>query len=203
MRLLLGFAHAIDAVTEWFGRIAAALVLLTLAVGFYNVVARYIGRFVGMQLSSNLWLELQWYLNSLVFFLMFPFVLKHNINVRVDFLYAKWSPRRQTLIDLVGTLIFLIPFCLLGLWVAWNPVLSSWGRLPDGSWGNWELSPEPNGLPRAPIKSMILVAFGWLVLQALAQVIKYIVVLRGDGGISSAVIEELHEETIPATADAL
>jgi TRAP-type mannitol/chloroaromatic compound transport system permease small subunit len=180
MRVLLGLSHAIDAVTEWLGRFASAFVVLTLAIGFLNVVARYVGRFVGLQLSSNLWLELQWYLNSLTFFLMFPYVLKHNVNVRVDFLYARWSPRRKATVDLMGTLLFLIPFCVLGLWVTWNPVMMSWGRLPDGSFGTWELSPEPSGLPRAPIKSWILVAFTMLLFQALSEIIKYIAVLRGE-----------------------
>lgn len=179
MRALLTFSRGIDAVTEWLGRFASLFVLLTLTVGFLNVVARYIGRYVGLQLSSNLWLELQWYLNSLTFFLMFPYILKHNVNVRVDFLYAKWGPRRQTAVDLWGTLLILIPFCLLGLWVTWNPVMASWGRLPDGSFGTWEVSPEPNGLPRAPIKSWILIAFSMLLIQAVSQIIKYVAVLRG------------------------
>ena len=179
MGALLSLSRAIDAVTEWLGRFASLFVLLTLAVGFLNVVARYVGRYVGLQLSSNLWLELQWYLNSLTFFLMFPYILKHNVNVRVDFLYAKWGPRRQATVDLLGTVFILIPFCLLGLWVTWNPVMASWGRLPDGSFGNWEVSPEPNGLPRAPIKSWILAAFSMLLIQAISQIIKYVAVLRG------------------------
>ncbi len=191
MRILLKCAHVMDAISEFFGKAATFLVLLTLAVGFGNVIARYLGRFTGQQLSSNRWIETQWYLFSLVFFLMFPYILKHNVNVRVDFLYAKWSPKRQALIDLAGTLIFLVPFCILGIYVTITPVLFSWGRLPDGSWGIWELSPDPNGLPRAPIKTMIIVAFATLLLQAIAQIIKYIAVLIGH----TEVVRELQEDS--------
>ena len=179
MRALLKIAHGIDAISELLGKIATAIVLLTLAVGFYNVLVRYIGRFTGIQLSSNLWIETQWYLFTLIFFLMFPYILKHNVNVRVDFLYARWSPRRQALVDLLGTLLFLIPFCILGLYMGIPWILKSWGQLPDGSFGTWEVSPDPNGLPRAPIKSMLVVAFTLLLMQAIAQVIKYIAVLMG------------------------
>jgi TRAP-type mannitol/chloroaromatic compound transport system permease small subunit len=179
MRALLKFAHGIDAISEVLGKIASALVLLTLAVGFYNVLVRYIGRFTGVQLSSNLWIETQWYLFTLVFCLMFPYILKHNVNVRVDFLYARWSVRRQALVDLLGTLIILIPFCILALYIGFPWVLKSWGQLPDGTFGTWEVSPDPHGLPRAPIKSMLVVAFSLLLLQAIAQVIKYVAVLTG------------------------
>ena len=179
MRALLKIAHGIDAISELLGKVATAIVLLTLAVGFYNVLVRYIGRFTGIQLSSNLWIETQWYLFTLIFFLMFPYILKHNVNVRVDFLYARWSPRRQALVDLLGTLLFLIPFCILGLYMGIPWILKSWGQLPDGSFGTWEVSPDPNGLPRAPIKSMLVVAFSLLLMQAIAQVIKYIAVLMG------------------------
>lgn len=180
MRALLHLTRGIDRFTESLGALSTLLVLITLSVGFYNVVARYVGRFIGLQLSSNLFIELQWYLYSLVFFLGFAYILKHDVNVRVDFLYANWSPRRRAWVDLLGTVFLLIPFCLLGIYVTIEPVLASWGRLPSGSWGAWELSPDPNGLPRAPLKSMIIVAFVTLLIQALAQCIKYIAVLRGD-----------------------
>lgn len=179
MRALLRLAHGIDRFTESLGMLSTFLVLVTITVGFYNVVARYVGRYIGMQLSSNLFIELQWYLYSLVFFLGFAYVLKHDVNVRVDFLYANWSPRRRAWVDLLGTLFLLIPFCLLGIYVTLDPVLASWGQLPNGSWGNWELSPDPDGLPRAPLKSMIIVAFGTLLLQSLAQCAKYVAIIRG------------------------
>lgn len=179
MPTLLKFAHRIDRLTEQVGRLLNWIVILTVGIGFYNVAARYVGRFVGLKLSSNALIELQWYLFSLMFFLGFPYILKHGANVRVDFLYTHWSPKRQALVDFWGTVLFLIPFCLIGLYVTFNPVLQSWGQLPDGTWGNWEVSSDADGLPRAPIKSMIIVSFGLLLVQAISQTIKYWAALQG------------------------
>lgn len=179
MQQLLKLAEWIDRLTEQLGKLADWIVILTVAVGFYNVMARYIGRFIGLKLSSNALIELQWYLFSLIFFFGFAYILKHGANVRVDFLYSNWSDRRKAMIDFFGTVLFLIPFCILGLVVTWNPVLLSWGRLPDGSWGQWEMSSDADGLPRAPIKTMILVAFGLLLLQAISQAIKYFAIIKG------------------------
>jgi TRAP-type mannitol/chloroaromatic compound transport system permease small subunit len=179
IRRLLQVSAASDALIEPIGRVLNWLVLVTIAVGFYNVVARYVGRFLGMQLSSNVFIELQWYLFSITFLLSFPYVLQQGANVRVDFLETHWSERRKALIGFWGTVLFLIPFCLLGLWVTFNPVLQSWGLLPDGTWGRWEVSPDANGLPRAPIKSMLLVSFTLLLLQGVSQAIKYWAVWAG------------------------
>jgi TRAP-type mannitol/chloroaromatic compound transport system permease small subunit len=179
MRLLLQFSRAIDTVSERMGGLASIFVILTIAAGFYNVVARYVGYYVGLKLASNGLLELQWYFYSIVFFLGFAAILRHDVNVRVDFLYANWSPKRRAWINLIGTLLFLIPFCILGIYVTINPVLASWGRLPGGAWGAWEMSPDPDGLPRAPIKSFIIIAFVALLLQAISQVIKYIAIITG------------------------
>jgi TRAP-type mannitol/chloroaromatic compound transport system permease small subunit len=179
VRQLLRASRAIDAFIEPIGKVLNWLVLLTISVGFYNVLARFIGRFIGMQLSSNIFIELQWYLFSATFLLSFPYILKQGANVRVDFLEANWSEERKALISFWGTTLFLIPFCLLGLWVTFNPVMQSWGLLPDGSWGSWEVSPDANGLPRAPIKSMVLVSFTLLLLQAISQAVKYWAVWAG------------------------
>lgn len=170
---LLRFVRGVDRLTEQLGRAIEGIVLLTVAIGFYNVAARYLGRFVGLKLSSNALIELQWYLFSLIFFLGFSYILKHGANVRVDLFYSRWPPKRRAMVDFLGTVLFLIPFCLLGLWVTVNPVLQSWGRLPDGSWGAWEVSSDAEGLPRAPIKTAILVAFALLLAQSVAQAIKY------------------------------
>lgn len=179
MKLLLKLSHTIDQLNEQLGQLSAWLVVITIVIGFTNVFTRYVGRFVGLRLSSNLAIELQWYLYTLIFFTGFAYILKHGVNVRVDFLSSKWPRRRQVWIDIVGHLLFLVPFCLIAIYVTINPVLLSWGRLPDGSWGNWEVSPDPDGLPRAPIKSMIIVAFTCLLLQTLSELIKYVAFLKG------------------------
>ncbi|WP_308253508.1 TRAP transporter small permease subunit [Geminocystis sp. GBBB08] len=188
---LLKISQIIDNFTDKLGWLSNWLVLLTVSVGFFNVVARYVGRFVGTQLSSNALLELQWYLFSLTFLFGFAYILRHGENVRVDFLYTNMSEKRQALIDFIGTILFLIPFCILGIWVTWNPVLQSWGLQNDGSWGNWEMSSDANGLPRAPIKTMIPVALLFLLLQSFSQAIKYLAVLLD----YPAILDRLRLET--------
>ena len=197
MRFLLKFTRIVDKISESAGLLATFLVLVTIAIGFYNVVARYIGREIGITLSSNIFIEIQWYLFSLVFFLGFAYALKHSVNVRVDFYFSRFTPERKAWVDFIGHLLFLIPFCLIGIYVTVSPVLTSWGQLPNGSWGTWELSPDPNGLPRAPIKSMIIVAFVLLLLQAIAEVIKKGAIIRGDREVKAIVeIDELDARPI-------
>ncbi len=169
---LLTFSRFIDSISEWVGKLSMILVIITVVVGFYNVLVRYIGQFVGAQLSSNLFIEMQWYLYSLVFFLGFAYILKHGINVRVDFIYANWPKKRKALLDFWGHLLLLIPFCIIGIWVSINPVLTSWRQ--------WELSPDPSGLPRAPLKTMIIVTFALLLVQTISELIKLYVVLKGE-----------------------
>ena len=147
MRGLLKFAHGVDHFSELLSKISIYLILVLVAVGFYNVVARYIGRFVGQNLTSNALLEVQWYIYALIYLLIFAYNLQHDVNVRVDILYSKWGVKRRAWVDLLGTLLIVIPFALLGIWMTTNPVLQSWGRLPDGSFGAWEMSPDPDGLP--------------------------------------------------------
>lgn len=185
MRLLLSFSSLVDWISEKLGWISMLLVIVTVVIGFYNVVARYVGRFIGMQLSSNVYIETQWYLYSLVFFLGFAYILKHGINVRVDFIYTHWSKRKKAMLDFWGHLFFLIPFCIIGIWVTINPVITSWQQ--------WEQSPDPGGLPRAPIKAMIIVAFVMLLLQGISELIKLWAVIRG----YDIAVEELDEHEAP------
>lgn len=193
IRRLLRLSQIIDRITEVIGGLSSWMVLLTVAVGFYNVIARHIGRWIGVKLSSNGLIELQWYLFSILFFLGFAYILKHAANVRVDFLYTTWSPQRQALVDFLGTVFFLIPFCVLGIWVSVGPVLQSWGQLPDGTWGTWEVSSDADGLPRAPIKTMIIVSFVLLLAQAISQAIKYLAILKGYTQVTQIVQEETEQ----------
>ncbi len=179
LRFLMMLSRRIDRIADVVGSWCTWLVLATIAVGFYNVMARFVGRHIQVQLSSNALIELQWYLFSLMFFCGFAYILKHAENVRVDFLYSNLTEKQRSLVDFWGTVLFLIPFCIVGWCVTIDPVLDSWGYLPDGTWGTWEVSPDANGLPRAPIKTMILFAFGMLLAQAISQAIKHLAILQG------------------------
>lgn len=180
-RPVLAYVDLMDRVSDRLGTFSMYISIILVGVGFLNVILRYIGQWLGFRLTSNLVIELQWYLFSIIFLLAFGYNLRHNINVRVDFWFANQPQRRKAWIDFVGHVIGLFPFCILALWVAWDPILRSWGLGPDGviDLGRWEVSPDPSGLPRAPIKSLIIVGFGLLLLQAVAELAKLIAILTG------------------------
>lgn len=167
-----GFVVVVDALTERIGRAVSWLVLAMVLIGAYNAVARYVGRSIGVNLSSNAYLEAQWYLFSLVFLMGAAYTFKHDNHVRVDVLYGRLSKRGQLWLNLIGTVVFLLPFSFFTLWVSWPSVQNSW-RVLEGS-------PDPGGLPRYPIKTMILVAFALLALQGVAEVVRGIALLRSD-----------------------
>jgi TRAP-type mannitol/chloroaromatic compound transport system permease small subunit len=191
MRSLLRLSKGIDAFIELIGAAATWIVTLLLAVGIYNVIARYVGKYIGINLASNTFIEGQWYLFSIVFFLGFAFILKRNAHVRVDFLYSKWNAKRRAWVNLLGTLLFLLPFSILAIIVTWPRVVRSWGLLPNGRWTTWELSSDPGGLPRAPIRSMIIVAFVLLIIQAISEIIKHTAVITNY--VPEAEIEQLED----------
>jgi len=164
VKSLLQVSALIDRLNAAVGRGVSWLVLLMVLVGAFNAVARYGGRFIGVNLSSNGWLELQWYLFSLVFLLAAADTLRRDGHVRVDVLFGKLSKRKQAWIDIAGTVLFLLPFCAFGLWASWPTVHASWHVL--------EMSPDPGGLPRYPIKSALLAAFVLLGLQGLSELVK-------------------------------
>lgn len=165
------FVRFVDALNERVGALASWLVLVMVLVGAGNAVARYVGRFVGANLSSNAYLEAQWYLFSLVFLLGAAYTLRRDGHVRVDVLYGRLSVRGRAWVDVLGGALLLVPFCVFCLWVSWPSVHASWAVL--------EGSPDPGGLPRYPIKAMILVAFTLLLLQGLAGIVRAAVTLRG------------------------
>ncbi len=200
MDALLRISRAIDGLTERLSGVIKVIVVLTIIAGFMNAVLRYLGQTLQQTLISNELIQIQWYLFSLLFLLGFPYILKHNVNVRVDFLYSKWGPRRRALVDFFGTLLFLIPFCALALYVSFGPVMTAWGRLPDGTFSEWEVSSDAGGLPLAPLKALMLVGFLLLLVQAASQLIKYLAILIGHREMEDAVMVA---ETDQAEAEAL
>ena len=162
----------VDRANARLGRVVSWLVFAMVLVGAYNAAARYLGRFIGVNLSSNLYLELQWYLFSLVFLLGGAYALRENAHVRVDVLYGRLGRRARATIDCIGVLLLLAPFCIFILWVSWPSVRNSW-VVREGS-------PDPGGLPRYPLKAIILVAFVLLLVQACSELLKKLR-LRGRG----------------------
>lgn len=169
---LLPLAHKIDRFTNLIGKLAYWLVLVMIGVGVWNVLGRYIGNAIGQNLSSNALIETQWYLFDLVFLLGAAYALQHNEHVRVDVFYARWSRRRRAMADLFGTLFFLLPFSVLVIYFSWGAVVRSWAVR--------ETSPDPGGLARYPIKTMILVSFALLILQGISDAIKNLAIIKGE-----------------------
>ncbi len=171
MRGWLRLSRWIDRLNLALGRLVAWLALLMIVIGAYNALARYGGRFIGFNLSSNAYLELQLYLFSALFLLAAAAVLCKDEHVRVDVLYGRLGSRGQAWIDLVGTLLFLLPFCAFALAMAWPAVSNSWAIAED--------SPDPGGLPRYPLKTLVPLAFALLILQGVSQAIVQVARLRG------------------------
>lgn len=174
MHPLWSINRAIDAVTRRIGRATAWLSLVMVLIGAGNAVLRYLGRFVGQNLSSNAFLEAQWYLFSALFLLAAAWTLQQDRHVRVDVFYGRLSPRGKAVIDLAGTVLFLLPFCAFALWVTWPSVAESW-RLK-------EQSIDPGGLPRYPIKALVIVAWWLLMAQGISQLCKHLAQVLGIPG---------------------
>ena len=169
--MALAFQRAMDRFTEWLGVVSKYLVIVTIVIMIINVVLRYLGATFGAQLASNTWIEAQWQAYSLIFLFGFAYILKHGVNVRVDFWFANQPLRRKLWIDFVGHLIGLIPFAVVGIIISIDAVQFSWQVR--------ESSPNAGGLPFYPIKTMVLVGLVFLLLQAIAEFIKVVAGLRG------------------------
>lgn len=155
---------------EQIGHTVRWCVLLVVLIGAFNAVARYVGRWTGHSLSSNAWLELQWYLFSLMFLLGAAYTLHHDGHVRVDVLFHRLGARAQAWVNLAGIVVFLIPFSVMIVWTSWFPVRNSWAI--------WEMSPDPGGLPRYPIKTAIPIAFLLMLAQGCVQAVRLVRQLR-------------------------
>jgi TRAP-type mannitol/chloroaromatic compound transport system permease small subunit len=205
-RALNDFGRGVDRLSEGLGWLAKWLVPVCVVVAFVNVVLRYVGRFQGRALTSNGMVELQWMIFGAIFLMVLPYILKHNINVRVDVFSQHFSKKRQALIDFAGHLLALVPFCLFAMWVNWDFVLRSLFQKGERwstwrVWQIWEQSPDAAGLPRGPIKALILLGFAFLFLQTVAELIRLGAVLAGKAGAESIEAPSGLEEILADQAD--
>lgn len=171
MRFLLSLSRGIDDVTTLIGRIAWWLTLVMVLIGVTNVVTRYVGRTVGVALGGTEYIVLQTYAYNLVFLLGAAYVFRNDGHVRVDIIYGSLSRRARAWIDIAGTLAFLIPFSLMGLFLSDRYVATSWRQ--------HEVNLNAGGIPIYPIKTVILIAFALLLAQALSELIKNAAFLAG------------------------
>ncbi|NSZ17825.1 TRAP transporter small permease subunit [Agrobacterium vitis] len=166
MAVLLGWSRAIDTLSAVVGRVAEYLVLLCCLISAANAIIRYL-----FNISSNGWLEIQWYLFAYVVVLGAAHTLRQNGHVRVDLIYGAVSERKRLWIDLIGLVFFLLPVCIYLTWLCW-PFF--WLSYQQG-----EMSANAGGLIRWPVKLILVAGFGLLVLQGLSEMVKRIAALTG------------------------
>jgi TRAP-type mannitol/chloroaromatic compound transport system permease small subunit len=167
MRPWLATSSAIDSVNEKIGYVCNFLVLASCIVSAANAMIRY-----AFGYSSNGWLELQWYMFAVLVMFGAAYTFKRNEHVRVEIFYLFLSERGQLWLDLIGTLFFMIPACLLLAYLSWPFFMQAYSV--------GELSGNAGGLIRWPIKFVIPAGFVMLALQGVSEVIKRIAALRGE-----------------------
>ena len=180
LRLLSGL---IDSLNDKLGIVIRWLALLMVLTGAISALVRYFARSQQWTLNLTPATEAQWYFFSVIFLMGAAYGLNHDVHVRVDVMYERLSAKARAMIDMAGTILFLIPFSVAMLYVSFPAVRVSWQIR--------EMSPDPGGLPRYPIKALILVSFGLLLLQAFSQLGKQVDVLLEN------VSEPGHSENAP------
>ena len=165
MRVLLSFSTIIDAVNEKIGVFCNWLVLLACIVSGGNAMVRY-----AYDQSSNAWLEVQWYMFAVIVMFGAAYTMKRNEHVRVDIIYMVLSRRGQLWVDILGTLVFLLPTCAILAWLSWPFFMQSYDVLEGSS--------NAGGLVRWPIKLVLPVGFALVALQGLSELIKRVAFLN-------------------------
>jgi TRAP-type mannitol/chloroaromatic compound transport system permease small subunit len=167
VRSLLAFSSAIDRLNAKIGAIANFLILLACLVSAGNAMTRY-----AFNLSSNAWLEAQWYMFAVVVMFGASYTLRRNEHVRVEIIYLMLSERAQEWLDLICTLLFLVPTCLLLAYLSWPFFYQAFET------NEW--SSNAGGMLRWPIKFVLPGGFALLALQGVSEIIKRIAALKGD-----------------------
>jgi TRAP-type mannitol/chloroaromatic compound transport system permease small subunit len=166
MQALLVIARGIDRVNAFIGKSVMWLILLAVLVSAGNAVSRKL-----FNLSSNAWLELQWYLFGAAFMGAAAYTLQQNEHIRIDVFYASRSRKTQHWIDLLGHILFLLPFVVLMAWLLWPYTMQAFN--------SGQVSTNAGGLIIWPARAILLAGFIMLAMQALSEIVKKIAVMCG------------------------
>jgi len=166
MKGLLALSRAIDALNERLSYVANWLVLLACLISAGNAFSRY-----AFSISSNAWLEIQWYMFGALVMLGTSYTLNRNEHVRVDIVFSNLSTRRQIGVDIFGGILFLMPATLIMAYLSW-PIFYN-------SWMENEISANAGGLVRWPVKIFLPLGFALLSLQGISELIKRFAMLTG------------------------
>jgi TRAP-type mannitol/chloroaromatic compound transport system permease small subunit len=163
---LLKLALLMDKISQTLGKFAAWAVLMAALISAGNAFVRY-----GFDISSNGWLEIQWYMFAATVMLGAPIVLKLNEHVRVDIIYAKLGGKGPVLVDLFGLIFFLLPVMLLLIYFSWPLFLKMYLT--------GEMSQNAGGLIRWPAMMLLPLGFSLMLLQGLSEIVKRVAFLQG------------------------
>lgn len=166
MNALLTLSRVIDRINKFIGEKIAWLVLVAVLVSAVNATVRK-----AFDMSSNAWLELQWYLYGAVFLLAAAYTLQRNEHVRIDFVSNMLSKRTRDWIDLLGHIFFLLPLTTLIVYLSWPWFVHSFLIQ--------ERSNNAGGLIIWPAKILVVIGFSMLTAQAISEIIKRWAVIRG------------------------
>lgn len=166
MQGVLGISRAIDRLSEIIGKSVMWLIFIAIIISATNAVVRK-----AFNMSSNAWLEAQWYLFGAAFLLASAYTLKQNEHIRIDIFYGTRTRRTQHWIDLIGHVFFLLPFVVL---MAWMLIPYAWQAYDIG-----QVSTNAGGLIIWPARALLAAGFVLLTLQAVSEIIKKIAVMQG------------------------
>jgi TRAP-type mannitol/chloroaromatic compound transport system permease small subunit len=168
MSLLLRFSRLIDGLSDLIGKLAMWMILAATLISAGNAIIRKT-----LDISSNAWLEIQWYLFAAIFLLGGGYAFLRNAHVRIDFISSKFSDRTRNWIDVGGIVIFLLPLCYLMIYEGWPLFVNAWN--------SGEMSSNAGGLIRWPVYALIPLGFALLMLQGLSELVKRLAFLTGQG----------------------
>lgn len=168
MQAMLRLARLIDALNDHVGRAVYWLVLFAVLLSAGNAIVRKV-----FSVSSNAYLEGQWYLFSAIFLLCAGYTLLRNEHVRIDIIAGRLSPKAQAWIDIFGTIFFLLPMAGVIMWLSWPYFMRAYAE--------HEISGSAGGLVLWPARLLLPVGFALLVLQGLSELVKRIAFVAGKG----------------------
>jgi TRAP-type mannitol/chloroaromatic compound transport system permease small subunit len=168
MNLLLALSRLIDKITTVIGKSTTWLILATTLISAANAIVRKL-----FDISSNSFLEIQWYLFAAVFMLGAGYGFLKNSHVRIDFIASKLAPRTRNWVDVGGIIAVLFPFCILMIALSW-PLFTQ-------AYFSGEMSQNAGGLVRWPVYALMPAGFALLIVQGISELIKRIAFLTGNG----------------------
>ena len=188
MQVLMALSRRIDRLSGGIGHAVSWLIVAAVFVSAGNAIVRKV-----FDISSNAWLEAQWWLFALVFLLAAPWTLRDNEHIRIDVVNTQLPQSWRNRIEILGHVFFLLPMAAMLVWTSWHYAAISWAQ--------HEGSQNAGGLPQWPVKMLIPLAFALLFVQGVSELIKRVAIMRGLGN-GALHDHSYHDEVAGAARDA-